>query len=89
MGIPHLITFLERHSTVESLAGQTVVIDGPAFAYHVYYICLLSRSHVRRPFEVAPSYAEIGETAIQWLDGLREAQVTMYLLACGTTRSSG
>ena len=78
MGIPHLIASLERYSTLESLSGQCVVIDGPAFAYHIYYLCLASRSHARRPFEAVPSYAEIGEVALLWLDGLQEAQVIMY-----------
>lgn len=80
MGVPHLIAFLEPYSVLESLAGQSVVIDGPAFAYHVYHICLGSRSHLQRPFEAAPSYGEIGESAIQWLDGLRDGRVTMYIL---------
>lgn len=54
-----------------------MVIDGPAFAYHVYYLCLSSRSHARRPLEAVPSYTELGETAIQWLEGLRNEGVDM------------
>ena len=80
MGIPHLIALLEQHSTKESLARQSVVIDGPAFAYFIYFRCLASRSSTEKPFEATPTYAELGESAIQWLDGLREDDVNMYAL---------
>lgn len=77
MGIPHLIAFLKPYVTEELLAGRNVVIDGPGFAHHVYYVCLGSRSNARNPFEAAPSYEELGNAAIRWLDELRESNVAM------------
>lgn len=77
MGIPHLITLLQPYSELRLLEGQDVVIDGPAWAYHIYYICLGRRSSSRGPFQALPSYAEIGDAAIEWLDGLRQSNVSM------------
>lgn len=80
MGIPHLITFLQPYSELRSLAGQKVAIDGPGFAYHIYYVSLTKRSALRNPFEAAPSYAELAQLAISWLDGLRSSQVIMCVI---------
>jgi hypothetical protein len=78
MGIPHLITYLRPFATLENLAGQSIVIDGPAFAYHVWHICLLRQSSAwRNPFEAQPSYKDVADTALGWLDELRRYNVTM------------
>lgn len=63
MGIPHLISTLEPFAARGSLKGQDVVIDGPALAYHVLYIC-------RRNGIGQPSYDLIGRTTLSWLDKL-------------------
>jgi hypothetical protein len=77
MGIPHLITFLQPYAEAEALAGTNVVIDGPGLAYHIYYTCLSARPTAWNPFEAAPSYKDLGEACIAWLDGLRESHVEM------------
>ena len=77
MGIPHLITFLQPYAEAEAIGGRRVVIDGPGFAYHIYYTCLSTRPTAWNPFEAAPSYEEIGEACIAWLDGLRDNEVEM------------
>jgi hypothetical protein len=71
MGIPHMITFLRPYAELESLAGRDVVVDGPGLCYHIHYKCLGQRVDARNSFEAAPSYEELGEAAIGWLDGVR------------------
>ncbi|KAL3420086.1 DNA replication initiation factor cdc45 [Phlyctema vagabunda] len=73
MGIPHLITYLRPYAVLEPLTARNIVIDGPGFCYHIYNICLNERSQARNPFEAAPSYAELGDTALEWLDALSES----------------
>ncbi|PMD25784.1 hypothetical protein NA56DRAFT_564178 [Hyaloscypha hepaticicola] len=70
MGIPHLTLFLQSYAKAESISGKHVVIDGPGFAYHIYYTCLSARSGAWNPFEAAPSYEEFGKACVAWLDGL-------------------
>jgi hypothetical protein len=72
MGIPHLITFLRPYAELESLAGRDVIVDGPAICYHTHYRVLGRKTEARNSFEAAPSYEELVQAAIEWLDGLRE-----------------
>jgi hypothetical protein len=71
MGIPHLIALLRPYAELEPLAGRDVIIDGPGLCYHIHYKCLGRRGDARNSFEAAPSYEELQEAAIEWLDGLR------------------
>lgn len=70
MGIPHLITTLERYASDKILQSQTVVIDGPALAYHVLHNC-----RVRGASQ--PSYGLLSRAVIDWLDRLTDQQVVM------------
>lgn len=63
MGIPRLISTLEPYVVHGRLNDEHVVIDGPALAYHILYIC--NRHGVPQP-----SYKLLGETAVAWLDEL-------------------
>jgi len=72
MGIPHLITFLRPYAEQESFAGRDVIVDGPGLCYHIHYKCLGRRTEARNALEAAPSYEELGNAAIEWLQGLRE-----------------
>jgi len=76
MGIPHLISHLQPYAKSGPLTGDSV-IDGPAFAYHVYYACLNNRPSSKNAFEAAPTYHEVGKTAIAWLDGLVASGMNM------------
>lgn len=71
MGIPHLITFLRSYAELEPFVGREVVVDGPGLCYHIHYKCLGRRGDSRNSLEAAPSYGELGEATIEWLDGLR------------------
>ena len=77
MGIHHLTLFLQSYAKAESIAGKHVVIDGPGFAYHIYYTCLSARTGAWNPFEAAPSYEELGKACVAWLDGLWKNDVEM------------
>lgn len=77
MGIRHLTTFLRPYAAAESLDGKQVVIDGPSFAHQIYYICLRASPGARNALEAAPSYQLLVDTAIAWLDTIRESNVEM------------
>lgn len=70
MGIPHLITTLERYASDKTLQNQPVVIDGPALAYHVLHICRIQGAS-------QPSYSLLSRVVIDWLDRLKDQQVVM------------
>ncbi|KAF5707412.1 hypothetical protein FGLOB1_6947 [Fusarium globosum] len=63
MGIPRLIPTLEPYVVHGGLNNEHVVIDGPALAYHILYIC--NRHGIPQP-----SYKLLGETTVAWLDEL-------------------
>lgn len=71
MGIPHLITYLRPYAESESLAGRDVIVDGPGLCYHIHHKCLGRKADARNALEATPSYDELGEAAIEWLEGLR------------------
>ncbi|KAI9642606.1 hypothetical protein NHQ30_009411 [Ciborinia camelliae] len=73
MGIPHLITFLRPFAALRPLKGRDIVIDGPGLAYHIYHVCLGTKKSAGNYFEANPSYKELGETVIAWLDGLERS----------------
>ncbi|KAG9237755.1 XPG domain containing-domain-containing protein [Amylocarpus encephaloides] len=78
MGVPRLTRLLRPYATEsQSLRGTSVVVDGPAFCYHAYHICLSARWKARNQFEAAISYAEVGRVAIAWLDALRLSGVSI------------
>jgi hypothetical protein len=70
MGIPHLITTLERYASHEILQRQTIVIDGPALAYHILHLCRIQGAS-------QPSYSLLSKFVIDWLDRLKDQQVVM------------
>lgn len=68
MGYSHLTLFLQPNAPFVTLSGQDFVIDGPGFAYNIYFVCLYHKSDERSTFDAAPSYQELGSAAIAWLD---------------------
>jgi hypothetical protein len=78
MGIPHLITYLRPFAASADLDGESVVIDGPGLAYHVWHLCLASQTLFRNPFEATPSYKSLGDAVIRWLDELESMNVRLY-----------
>lgn len=78
MGIPRLIGTLEAWAIPGTIYGEHVVIDGPAFAYHI--LSVLRRNQISQP-----SGALLGRIAIKWLDELASQGVTMYVVDDGIT----
>lgn len=93
MGIPHLLHHLQPYATKVFLTpsdhgnqqeppestSRHAIIDGPALAYHVYYICVNKREGARNAFEVIPSYRELGSATLAWLDQIQQYDVKMYV----------
>ncbi|VUC20167.1 unnamed protein product [Clonostachys rosea] len=63
MGITGLTATLQPYGQSGVLTDQNVVIDGPALAYTILYIC-------RSNGISQPSYDLLGRSVIQWLDTL-------------------
>ncbi|KAL1301783.1 hypothetical protein AAFC00_005979 [Neodothiora populina] len=80
MGIPHLAHHLQPHGTKVLLPRATkppeqqtsVIIDGPSLAYHCYHFCLAKHSNAHNSYEALPSYKELGEAAVSWLDQIEQ-----------------
>ncbi|KAI1003859.1 hypothetical protein K3495_g4351 [Podosphaera aphanis] len=77
MGIPRLLTHLNPYGIQEPLRNVDVVLDGHAFAYHVYELCIRGRSNEHHALQVQPTYREITEKAIAWLDLLQGYDVVV------------
>jgi hypothetical protein len=75
MGIPQLRRQLEQYAERAVIAAGAVVLDGPAFAYHVLNLCSRLRPKYD-PFE-QPSYELLGKTAIAWLDKIQKCDLSV------------
>lgn len=75
MGIPGLIPRLQPFSSVERLRDD-IIIDGPAFAYHVYRLSERDSIPSDSPLDQI-SYKDLGVKAIAWLSSLESCHVTM------------
>lgn len=84
MGIPHLAQQLQPHGTKVVLARDILnrvpaIIDGPSLAYHCFYVCLSRRSGARNTLEATPSYRELGEAAVSWLEQIEQFGLEVYV----------
>ncbi len=75
MGIPHLTATLQPYAERCVLDGARVVIDGPALAYHIIYLCTQSHGPTG-PLDQPPP-ALLGQTALAWLDELGQHGLTV------------
>lgn len=85
MGIPHLTHSLQPYGEKVVLPQNPVnqenaIIDGPSLAYHVFYVCIARRGAARNAFEAAPTYRELGEAAVLWLEQVQQYGLNMYVL---------
>lgn len=67
MGISGLISALKKAASRTPLRGR-VVIDGPAFAYHILHLARVEAGATTALKE--PTYSVLGSTALQWLKNL-------------------
>lgn len=86
MGIPGLTAKLQPYAVPAKLGSyhldasqdtSRVIIDGPSLAYHIYYRLLACKSASLNALDAAPSYHDIGQGALVFLDALREHDVVM------------
>ena len=86
MGVPHLTANLKPYATKAAFTGSTpdveskpsrVVIDGPAFAHHIYQECLKDHVKATDTMKGFPSYEAINDAAVEWLNTFRTHSFTM------------
>lgn len=88
MGIPRLTAYLSPFAVTTILGrgecdegcphtNAKIIIDGPCFAYHVYHQLLAGANGDVDHFNAVPSYRELGEAALQLLQGLERGGVVM------------
>jgi hypothetical protein len=70
MGVSQLYSTLRPLAVRDSLADEAVVIDGPALAYHVLYLCRANGIN-------QPSYSLLNRVTLSWLDSLSLHDVAM------------
>lgn len=71
MGIPGLARRSEPYAECQSaqhLEGYEAVVDGPSLAYHAHKLALSGSPRV-------PSYADVNNEAICWLNSLEAANI--------------
>jgi hypothetical protein len=83
MGIPHLSHQLSPYGQKvvlpqTSVDHENAIIDGPSLAYHVFSVCIASRTGARNAFEATPTYQELGQAAIDWLEQIELYGLKMY-----------
>ena len=91
MGIPRLTSYLQPYFTSTILGCSTLdccehgrqstilVIDGPGLVYAVYYRLLAWKSQSLTALDAQPSYREIGNATVQFLEQLRACGIIMYM----------
>ncbi|KAL9022979.1 MAG: hypothetical protein Q9196_007444, partial [Gyalolechia fulgens] len=50
------------------IPSSNVIVDGPGLAYHIYYKILAAKPSSVNAFNAQPSYADIGEALLAYLD---------------------
>jgi len=94
MGIPHLTHSLSPYGDKVVLPqnpadNQNAIIDGPSLAYHVFYVCIARRAGARNALDAAPTYQELGQAAVDWLEQIETYGLKMYVDYRGPSRVSG
>ncbi|CAD0101252.1 unnamed protein product [Aureobasidium mustum] len=77
MGIPHLTHSLSPYGDKVVLPQhpanhENAIIDGPSLAYHVFYVCIARRTSARNALEATPTYQELGQAAVNWLEQIEQ-----------------
>ncbi|CAD0040469.1 unnamed protein product [Aureobasidium pullulans] len=93
MGIPHLTHSLSPYGDKVVLPQnpanhENAIIDGPSLAYHVFYVCIARRTGTRNALEAAPTYQELGQAAVDWLEQIEQYGLKMYVANTGPFRQN-
>ena len=89
MGIPRMFGHIQSLAIPRTLGCQTndcdehptrqnISIDGPSLAFYINYRILAYRSPSTSPVDAVPSYSELGNATIIFLDELRRQGALMY-----------
>ena len=66
----------ERH-TFQTGQPSRIVIDGPSFAFCIYYRLIQAKPEWLTALEIIPSYEEVGNGALAFLNELESYRVIM------------
>lgn len=92
MGIPRLTSYLQPYFTSTVLGcsnhncslhkdrSNGLIIDGPSLIYAVYYRLLACKPASLNALDAQPSYREIGNATVQFLEQLSACGMAMYAL---------
>lgn len=96
MGIPRLIGHLQPYAITSALGNESVdssedviqsstslspmIIDGPGLVYHLFHRLFGRNATLLKGHDTIPSYTEIGEAFIAFLDLLEAHRCHMYCL---------
>lgn len=70
---------LPEHQASEcDKARDLIIIDGPALAYHIYHRCLREHGHAKNAFDAFPSYGEVSQTLLAWLEQVEECPTQVH-----------
>lgn len=98
MGVPGLSKALKPYSVSTTVGCKTagciqhqpqhggqiyMVIDGPSFAYCIYQRVIAAKAEWLTAIEAIPSYDEVGNGAIAFLEVLENYGVEMYVFHTG------
>lgn len=93
MGIPRLTSYLQPYFTSTVLGCSNhdcslhkkrstgLIIDGPGLIYAIYYRLLAWKPASLNALDAQPSYREIGNATVQFLEQLTACGIAMYVFA--------
>lgn len=76
---PHGTKIVLPQRTGSSDQAEPAIIDGPSLAYHCFYACQSRRSGARNALESIPSYRELGEAVVHWLQQIEQYGFKVYV----------
>lgn len=93
MGIPFLTQLLQpyavstilgckseqckSHRIESERSARSIIIDGPALAYHVYYTILREKPNLLNAFDAIPTYTETEDAFLTYLEELESYGLVM------------
>lgn len=74
----------EEHKPAHSEWNRGIIIDGPSFAYSIYHRLIIQKPEWLTAVEAMPSYEELGQGAIAFLNELEDYGLKVYdINLCG------
>lgn len=67
-----------EHKPAPSESSINIIIDGPSFAYSIYHRLIVQKPEWLTAVEAMPSYEELGQGAVAFLDEMEEYGLKVY-----------